>query len=440
MKLTKSQLLLISFMLFSLFFGAGNLIFPPLLGQQAASKSLFATIGFLITAVVLPILGVIVVGKFDGLTNLGNKVGKRFALVFTLLIYLSIGPGLGIPRAGSVPFEMAITPILPKNCNLTLWMFIYTSIFFAIVLWLCLTPGKLVKRIGTILTPSLLGLILILFIVFLFKSPKVVNTPLNIYANNAFLQGFVDGYQTMDTIAALNFGLVMVITLNNFGIKHKKDIIKYTIFSGIIAGIILALVYIMLSVIGTYTSGFYPADPNGALILRRIASELFGEAGAFLIAGIFTLACLTTCIGLTNSISQYFATFFKKVSYTKWVIIITILSFLICNLGLNAILKISIPILNAIYPVSIALIVLGLTDQYLKNNRFIYRLVIYSTFVISIINALEGLNINLGFITKILSFIPLYNKGFGWVVVAIFMAILSIILNKIFPNKKLSRE
>lgn len=436
MKLTKSKLLLVSFMLFSLFFGAGNLIFPPLLGQQASTAALPATIGFLITAVILPVLGVIVVSKFNGLTTLGNNVGKTFSLVFTLLIYLSIGPGLGIPRAGSVPFEMAITPILPEGSNLTLWMIIYTTIFFAIVLWLCLTPGKLVKRIGSFLTPSLLGLILILFIVFLFKSDKATNVPLDIYSNNAFLQGFVDGYQTMDTIAALNFGLVIMLTLNKFGINTEKGIMKYTIISGIIAGIILASVYIMLTIIGTYTSGLYPADANGALILRRIAGDMFGQAGSFLIAGIFTLACLTTCVGLVNSISEYFSTLFKKVSYTKWVIIITILSYLICNLGLNAILSISIPILNALYPVSIVLIILGLCHKFIKNNRFIYKLVVYSTFLISIISAIEGLGINLGFISSALSFIPLYSKGFGWVIISIIMALISIFLNIFLPKKE----
>ena len=160
MKLNKKNMLLLSFTLFSLFFGAGNLIFPPLLGQEAGTNTALAFIGFLITAVILPVLGVIVVGKFGGLTNLGDKVGLTFSLIFTLLIYLSIGPGLGIPRAGSVPFEMAIAPYLPEESNLTLWMVIYTLVFFAIVLWLCLNPGKLVKRIGTFLTPSLLILII----------------------------------------------------------------------------------------------------------------------------------------------------------------------------------------------------------------------------------------------------------------------------------------
>ena len=366
MKLNKKNLILLSFTLFSLFFGAGNLIFPPLLGQQSGSNAVFAFIGFFITAVVLPVLGVITVGKFNGLTNLAGKVGAKFAFVFTLLIYLSIGPGLGIPRAGSVPFEMAVFPYLPEGSNFRLSMAIYTLIFFGIVLILCLEPGKLVKRIGTILTPSLLILILLMFVVFLIKGEKSISAPDAKYLSLPLLEGFIDGYQTMDTIAALNFGLVIVLTLNGFGINEKKGIIRNTIIAGIIAGTILTVVYLMLTIIGAQTSGIYPDMENGALILRTTMFDLLGGFGAFILASIFTLACLTTCIGLTNSISSYFNSQFKKVSYTKWVIIITVVSFLICNLGLNMILSISIPILNAIYPVSIVIIILGLCDKYIS--------------------------------------------------------------------------
>ena len=426
MKLTKNQMLLVSFTLFSLFFGAGNLIFPPLLGQQAGAKTFFALIGFLITAVVLPILGVIVVGRFNGLTNLAGKVGARFAIVFTLLIYLSIGPGLGIPRAGSVPFEMAIAPYLPEGANLSLFMILYTVVFFSAVIWLCFNPGKLVKRIGTFLTPTLLILIVVLFLAFLFKANTGVGAPTNNYENNSFLQGFVDGYQTMDTIAALNFGLVIVNILSGFGISDKKNITKTTILLGTFAGGILALVYTMLSVMGAYTSAVYPHDENGALILRRIVYDIFGGAGAVLLALIFTLACLTTCIGLTNSISQFFSTLFPKIKYRYWVIIITSASFLICNLGLNAILSISVPILNAIYPVSIVLIVLGLLDKYFSSNKLIYKLTIYATFVISIIYAMEDAGLNIGFISKAASYLPLYTLGFGWFPIAALMVAISI--------------
>ena len=165
MKLTKEKMLLISFMLFSLFFGAGNLIFPPFLGQNAGNKTPLAMLGFLLTAVVLPVLGVIVVAQFDGLDKLAANAGKKFALVFTLLIYLSIGPGLGIPRAASVPFEMAVAPYLPHGANTRLCMLIYSLVFFIIAFWLCLNPGKLVERIGHFLTPSLLTLLRVLFFI-----------------------------------------------------------------------------------------------------------------------------------------------------------------------------------------------------------------------------------------------------------------------------------
>ena len=435
MKLSKKKIILLSFTLFSLFFGAGNLIFPPFLGQQAGSKAIIAFIGFIITAVVLPILGVIVVGKFNGLENLGSKVGVKFSIVFTLLIYLSIGPGLGIPRAGSVPFEMAVQPYLPHDANENFWMVVYTLAFFSIVLWLCLEPGKLVKRVGTILTPSLLILIVVMFFVYVIKGQKDIASPQGDYLLNSFVKGFEEGYQTMDAIAALNFGLVVVLTLNSFGIKEKKGIMKYTIIAGIIAGTILMLVYAMLTTIGFGISNIYPDLENGAEILSKIMFKLLGGFGAFILALIFTLACLTTCIGLTNSISLYFSSKFKKISYKKWVVIIVIISFLICNLGLDKILEISVPILEAIYPVSIILIILGLCDNLFKNNRFIYKLCIYATAVISIIYVINN-NFNLGAIAKLLAVIPLFNAGFGWVTISFIMFILSLILNLIFKNKK----
>lgn len=435
MKNKKRNLILISFMLFSLFFGAGNLIFPPLLGQQSGSCAFLAMLGFLITAVVLPVLGVIVVGKFGGLTELAGKVGIKFAFIFTLLIYLSIGPGLGIPRAGSVPFEMAIAPYLSENANTTLWMLLYTLVFFLLVLWLCLNPGKLVKRIGTILTPSLLILIVVMFVTFVFKMEKSVSDPNQLYEVLPFLQGFVEGYQTMDTIAALNFGLVITLTLNSFGLKEEKSVTKYTILAGVFAGTILTIVYIMLSFMGSSTSGIYPNDPNGAVILRRIMYDLFGDFGAIFLAAIFTLACLTTCIGLTNSISAFFEKIFKKVSYKKWVYIIVIISFLICNLGLNMILSISIPILNAIYPVAIVLIILGLFHKFYQNNKFVYKLCVYPTFLVSIVYALDEL-FELGFITKIFSYIPMYQKGFGWVIVGLLMFGVSLLINFLYNKKQ----
>lgn len=431
MKLSRKNMVLVSFMLFSLFFGAGNLIFPPFLGQSAGENTLAAMVGFLITAVVLPVLGVVVVARFEGLDRLGQQVGKRFGIVFTVLIYLSIGPGLGIPRAASVPFEMAVAPYLPEGSSTAVWMAVYSLLFFGVALWLCLTPTKLVSRIGNYLTPALLLLLVFLFISFLFRGEVNVGKAQEAYSTSPFLTGFTEGYNTMDTIAALNFGLVIATTLGSFGLKEKKEIMGHTVLAGVCAGTILALVYGMLSYMGMCSSGVYALPDNGAKTLRAIVYQVFGAPGAVLLAAIFTLACLTTCVGLINSISQYFSTLFRRLSYRQWVCVITGFSFFVCNLGLNTILSISVPVLNAIYPVSIVLILLGLTHGLWKGNRFVYPCVVGGTAVVSVIYAMDtsGLPAWLGRV------LPLYQEGYGWICVAVVLLAVSVLGNWRLKNK-----
>lgn len=427
MKLSKKRLVLVSFMLFSLFFGAGNLIFPPFLGQNAGVATVPALIGFLITAVVLPVLGVVVVARFDGLDKLGQQVSRHFGLVFAVLIYLSIGPGLGIPRAASVPFEMAVAPYLPEGANLLLWRVAYSLVFFLVALWLCMNPAKLVNRIGQVLTPSLLLLIVFLFFNFLFRGQTAFAPAQPEYQSAPFLKGFAEGYNTMDTIAALNFGLVIATTLGSFGLREKKDTLRYTVLAGVFAGTILALVYIMLSYMGMASSGVYPIQENGAWTLRSIVHQLFGEGGALLLAAIFTLACLTTCVGLINSISQYFSKLFSKVSYSQWVLVITGFSFLVCNLGLNTILSISVPVLNAIYPVSIVLILLGLSHGLWAKNAYVYPVVVSATGAVSLLHSLETAGLHLGGFGDLLdTLVPLYSLGYGWLPAAAVGLLLSL--------------
>ncbi|MBQ7816393.1 MAG: branched-chain amino acid transport system II carrier protein [Oscillospiraceae bacterium] len=436
MKLTKRKMLLVSFMLFSLFFGAGNLIFPPFLGQNAGAATIPAVAGFVVTAVILPVLGVIVVAQTDGLDRLGARVNGKFAIIFTMLIYLSIGPGLGIPRAASVPFEMAVAPYLPQNAPLKLFMLGYSLIFFVIAAWLALNPSKLVDRIGQYLTPSLLTLIVFLFIAFVFKGEAAVAAAQPAYSEAPFLKGFCEGYQTMDTIAALNFGLVIATTLRSLGAEDKKDVMRYTKLAGVFAGTILTAVYLMLTYMGTQSSGVYEIQENGAWTLRCIVYQLFGEFGAIILAAIFTLACLTTCVGLITSISQYFSTLFKKFSYRQFVFAITVFSFAICNQGLNTILSISVPILNAIYPVSIVLIVLGLNHRFIDKNRFVYPFTVLGTAVVSVISAVDGAGLSLGFVSSAVNSLPFSSLGFGWVTVTVVMLVISLVLGSIKSEQK----
>lgn len=435
MKLSKKEIVLVSFVLFSLFFGAGNLIFPPFLGQNAGDKTPLAMAGFLVTAVILPVLGVVVVAEFDGLEKLARKVNPKFAMIFTVLIYLSIGPGLGIPRAASVPFEMAIAPYLPEGASFAMFMLLYSAVFFAVAGWLAMTPNKLIDRVGKVLTPSLLILLTFLFISFLVAGTTKTAPPQPDYVNGPIVKGFLEGYQTMDTIAALNFGLVISTTLKNLKVNDKKSIMHYTVRAGIIAGSILSFIYIMLSYMGMRSSAVYELQGNGAWTLRCIVHQLFGNTGAVLLAVIFTLACLTTCVGLITSISQYFATLTNKVSYRQWAFTIVVFSFLVCNQGLNAILGISVPILNAIYPVSIILIVLGLLDKKLGKYSCIYSCTIGAVSVISIVYALDGLGVPLGFLKDLCLKLPFYSYGMGWVTVALFVMAVSIIVSYVKERK-----
>lgn len=430
MKLSRNKMLLVSFMLFSLFFGAGNLIFPPFLGQSAGEQTPFALLGFLITAVVLPVLGVLVVARFDGLERLASRVNRKFALVFTILIYLSIGPGLGIPRAASVPFEMAISPYLPSESSFRLYMLGYSFLFFLVAGWLALAPNKLVNRIGKVLTPSLLVLLTFLFCTFLFAGESQVAPATEAYQSGAFVTGFLEGYNTMDAIAALNFGLVIATTLRSLNVENKKDIMHYTLRAGIAAGTILSLIYCGLSYMGMKSSAVYELHDNGAWTLRCIVQQLFGNTGAVLLAAIFTLACLTTCVGLITSISQYFSTLTQRLQYRHWVLLIVAFSFAVCNQGLGTILSISVPVLNAIYPTAIVLILLGLCDRWLHDNPYVYPCTVGAVSVVSVVYALDNV-LPLGAVSRLFHHLPFYSSGMGWVTVAVVMTAVAVVLPKL---------
>ncbi|MBW6408668.1 branched-chain amino acid transport system II carrier protein [Clostridium weizhouense] len=442
--LSKKDLGLISLMLFSLFFGAGNLIFPPFLGQSAGGATWVAMLGFFITAVGFPVLGVITVAKSGGLKNLANKVNPIFAIVFTVLIYLSIGPCLGIPRAGSLPFEMAVAPFLPEGLiSITLARFIYTLVFFSVAYWLCLTPSKLVDRMGKFLTPTLLTLISIVFIAAVFKPLGGYGAASGEYLSSPFVKGFLEGYLTMDTIAALNFGIVIAFAIKSKGISEEKVVISTSIKAGVIAGGLLIVIYSMLGHLGATSGGRFGGTENGAQTLTNVMTYLFGKPGVILLALIFTVACLTTCVGLITSCSEYFTTLTSKINYKTWVRILSISSMVLANMGLTKILSVSVPVLNAIYPIAIILIVLGVTENIFNGSKIVYCSAILFTGVVSVVDALSQAGINLEFIVKVFSNLPLYSKGLGWVVPAILGIVLGIIVKFIkeyFSNKNLIVE
>ncbi len=417
--LSKKDLVLISLMLFSLFFGAGNLIFPPFLGQLAGGATWISMAGFFVTAVGFPILGVVAVAKSGGLHNLAKRVNPLFASIFTVLIYLSIGPCLGIPRAGSLPFEMAVAPYLPESISKIWALFIFTLIFFSVAYWLSLTPAKLVDRMGKFLTPILLVLISLIFIASIFRPLGSYGVATEEYVNSPFVKGFLDGYLTMDTIAALNFGIVIALAIKSKGVKDEKAIISTSVKAGVGAGGLLVVVYSILAHLGATSGGRFGATENGAQTLTNIMTYIFGKPGAILLAVIFTLACLTTCVGLITSCSQYFSALTNKLSYKNWVRILSLSSMILANMGLTKILAISVPVLNAIYPIAIMLIVLAMLDKFFNGSTVVYGLTILFTGIVSVVDALGQVGMQWNFFLNLFSKLPLYSKGLGWVVPAL---------------------
>lgn len=431
-KLNKLEFISISVMLFGIFFGAGNLIFPPLLGYISGSSTFTSFSAFAISGIVFPMLAVIAVSKTYGLENLARKVGDKFAIIYSVIIFLSIGPGLAIPRNGSVPFEMAIVQYLPSQSNLVLYRLLFTSIFFALSYYFAVHANKLVDSSGKILTPALIILIFSIFIGFLFVNPNQVSKPSESIINREFGYGFIEGYNTLDAIAGLNYGFLIYKTIKSYKIENEKNIIKYVSKSGVLAGFILLVIYGVLSFLGRQISGMNLGFTNGAQIITHVSSLAFGNLGAIITILIFTLACLTTSIGLIISVADYFSTLTPKINVKNWAIIITLFSFVISNFGLDLIMKVTVPVLLIIYPFSLSLIVMGITQDILKFKNFTYKIVCLVTFSIAIVSVLMQNGINIPLLGDLVSKLPLFKQGLEWVL----PTFISIVISEAFLKIK----
>ena len=427
----KKELLMIGLMVFSVFFGAGNLIFPPIIGKQAGTNVVTTMLFFSITAIIFPILGVVAVAKSNGLRNLANRVDPIFSIIFTIATYLAIGPALAMPRAGTLPFEIAISPYIPANVPKGLILFIYTTVFFGVVYWLSLSPNKLLERISKITSPIFLVLILMLFVGTFLKPMGGYMPPEPLYAKNMGLQGFLDGYLTLDALAGLNYGLVVVYVIKQKNVLEESKIAKIVISTGIFAGILLFVVYMMLAHVGASRISKFPNTSNGAEILADVMKYLYGNFGAVLLACMFTVACLNIGVGLTTSLSQYFHSMVRRVPYKVWATIWVLWSYMLANLGLNKIMEYSVPVLLAIYPASLVLIVLALLDKYIKGSSTVYRFAIYPTVVISIIHTLDKINIEIPLASSLVKKLPLQSADLGWLSAAGICFVIGFIISKV---------
>ncbi|MGY6212629.1 branched-chain amino acid transport system II carrier protein [Cytobacillus firmus] len=427
--LAPKQILAVGLMLFALFFGAGNMIFPPFLGQAAGTSVWTAIIGFLITGVGLPLLGIIAIAKNGDLQTIASRVHPLYGMIFTIIMYLAIGPFFGIPRTGTVAYEIGVTALLSETAsNSTFPLLVYTIAFFGITAWLSLNPSKLVDRIGNIFTPALLIILAVLVIKSIITPMGELQAPVGAYAEGPFFKGFIEGYLTMDTIAALVFGIIVISSIQGMGVTNKHSLMKICITAGLIAAAGLAAVYLSLAYIGATSAEAIGEFDNGGAILSAASHFLFGSAGAVILGLAITVACLTTSIGLVSACAQYFHKLLPKISYKTIVIILSLFSMVVANIGLTQLIQLSLPILIIIYPLAIVLILLSFMHNAFNGYSVVYIGALIPTGLISFVDGLKTAGMDVSFITDSLQFLPFFAEGIGWIVPAIAGAVIGYFL------------
>ncbi|MGI2257903.1 branched-chain amino acid transport system II carrier protein [Shewanella sp. GXUN23E] len=398
----------LGFMTFAFFLGAGNLIFPPFAGHLAGDNTLPAMIGFLLTAVGMPLIGLIAVAKSNG--KVMNMLPAAAATALAVSIYLIIGPIIAAPRTGLVAFEIGALPFLSDSADVGTSQLIYTLCFFMITLVLSAFPGKLLDSVGKVLTPVLIFLLVGLAVSVFVLPGAEPGLPQGEYASSPLTKGVLEGYNTMDTLASLIFGMLIIDILRKKGVTDPAKQTKYLVRAALIAASGLAFVYLSLFYLGTTAGDLAKGATTGGQLLTQYVTYHFGSTGIILLAGVVTLACLTTAVGLVSACSEYFNELLPKISYRAWVLLMCAGCMAMANLGLKELINFSIPVLVTVYPVAIALVLVTfLTNKYTRP-AFSHRLVLGVALVFGLFDGLKVAGVDTGF----LSFMPLYAEGMAW--------------------------
>lgn len=402
-------------MLFALFFGAGNLIFPPVLGASAGENLLPVLAGFIITGVLMPLITVIAVcTSGEGVLGLAHRVGPRFGILMPLAVYLAIGPVYAVPRVATVSYELATRPLLelvgaqPGRWALAL----HCLAFFALTAWLALRPARLAHRIGKVLTPGLLALLAVLFVAALLPGRTVTRTAVDAYATAPLTTGLTQGYLTMDVLAATVFGIVVIVALRQQDDPAPGRLARSASLSGAVAAVLLTAVYVGLALIGARTPGQDVSD--GTALLRTASAAGLGPVGVVVFAAIVMLACLTTAVGLMSSWAGYASTAWGRTGYRPQLLGATVVALLLANLGLSTILTVVVPLTLLLYPVAITLVFATLVDTVAPGHlRSVYTWSVSCAVLLGLVSALA----ELGWSTPsdLLGRTGLWNASTGWI-------------------------
>lgn len=449
---SKSIVLVTALMLFSMFFGAGNLIFPPILGAQAGSNLTPAILGFLGTGVVLPVLAIIAIAiSGQDVSDLARRGGKIFGFLFPILAYLSIGAFYALPRTGAVSFSTAIQPLF--GWDSTLASVIFNFLFFAIALALAYNPQSIVDKLGKYLTPALLILLAVLVSLVLINFTPENLAPAENFQHAPFAGGLLQGYLTMDSIAALAFGIVVISSLKTLHAEslghtpvaedraHARWLVRSTIVAGVIAGVLLGIIYVGLGLVGRFipNPGQYE---DGAGILSAAAGLTMGTTGQVIFGLIVLLACMTTAVGLIAATSEFFSTLWPAVPYRTWAILFAIMSFGLASAGLDTVLAVAAPVIGFLYPAAITLVFLTLIEPLLGGKirfRVAFRFAITVAVIWSLLMTFASLGWGAEAINQVIGWSPLHKLDLGWVLPTVIAWLLGLVVDIVRQRDTASR-
>ncbi|MEG0347287.1 MAG: branched-chain amino acid transport system II carrier protein [Acinetobacter sp.] len=425
--LRTGDIIALGFMTFALFIGAGNIIFPPIVAQQAGEHVWLAAFGFLITAVGLPVITIMALSRMQGsIEVISSPLGRFFSLLLTIVCYLSVGPLFATPRTATVSYEIGFAPYFGTSNSSLL---IYSIIYFAFVTAISLYPNKLLDTVGHILAPLKIVALAILGIAAILIPTGYISPPVHKYVTSPVSEGFVNGYLTMDTLGALVFGIVIIQAIQSRGVTDSKLITKYAIIASLIAGVGLTLVYISLFKLGLGSHEVAANAANGAVILHAYVQHAFGDLGSLFLTGLIFLACMVTAIGLTCACAEYF-TELTGLPYKLLVFILIGFSLLISNLGLTKLIAFSVPVLSAIYPPAIVVIMMSFFWKYWNKPSIVVSSVTGVAFLFGIIEALKAA----GFTEQLPQFInnlPLNEQNLAWLLPSLAVLVIAIAVDRL---------
>lgn len=416
------ELVVLSSMIFGMFFGSGNLIFPVHLGQLAGSHWFSASLGFAISGALFPLLAIlaVVVTNSDGLYDLARPVGKKFAALFLVLVHLTIGPFFGTPRTAATAFEIGLKPFLPSH-YFGIGMLLFTALFFGLAYFLTLHQNKLVAYIGKYLNTIFLVLLAVVFLIAFLKPMGNLNHhPTDAYLTHALTNGILQGYNTVDAVALLALSVTFVRAVKAMG--FKKNTAAVTAKAGTLSVLLEVILYFGLVLVGAMSLSRFPLSDNGGVALSQLIRYYLSTFGGVFLGVLVTLGVFTTAMGLLVSFAQDFHKLFPKISYKSWLRLTAITSFVIANAGLDNIIQWSLPVLMLLYPLSLALILLSLTHNYFNKQSFVYQVTMVFTVVPAVLDMLANSPKVVASQPVVASLLQLYHGyvpfaalGLGWV-------------------------